>query len=91
MPSTGNAFAYFKADTTTAVTLAALKTTAGITDGHRVAMIVPEGVQARWRSDGTAPTSTVGMPIAVGAAFIFTGDADAFKIIGGDVSIALFR
>lgn len=30
------------------------------------AMIVSEGGGARWRADGTAPTASVGMPLATG-------------------------
>jgi hypothetical protein len=34
----------------------------------RVARIICETQAVRWRDDGAAPTATVGMPLAVGAA-----------------------
>jgi hypothetical protein len=39
-----------------------------------LALIVAEGAPVRWRDDGTAPSATVGMPIAVGVPFQYDGD-----------------
>lgn len=45
-------------------------------------MIVPEAQAVRWRDDGTAPTATVGMPLAVGATLLYDGDLNKIKFIG---------
>lgn len=37
------------------------------------AIVTPETQAVRWRSDGTAPTASVGMPIAVGVSVTFSG------------------
>ena len=39
-----------------------------------LAIIVAETQAVRWRDDGTAPSATVGMPLAVGVSFIYDGD-----------------
>src|SRR5882672_6430716 len=41
----------------------------GIPAGATSALISVEGAAIRYRDDGTAPTTTVGMPIAIGQAF----------------------
>ena len=45
------------------------------------ALIVVEGAPVRWRDDGTAPTSTVGMPIAVGVPLQYDGDLTKIRFI----------
>lgn len=40
--------------------------------GTEVLLITPEAQAIRWRSDGTAPTATVGYPLAVGAELRYT-------------------
>lgn len=37
-----------------------------VPDGATIALIIPEAQAVRWRDDGTAPTATVGQPLAVG-------------------------
>lgn len=44
----------------------------GIPRGCETLLIVPEAQAIRWRSDGTAPTATVGYPLAVGAELRYT-------------------
>lgn len=39
-----------------------------------VAVMVAEAQAVRWRDDGTAPSATVGMPLAVGVTFVYDGD-----------------
>lgn len=41
--------------------------TAGIPSGTQMLLIVPQAQAIRWRDDGTAPSATVGQPLAVGA------------------------
>jgi hypothetical protein len=42
--------------------------------GARIAVIQAEAQAVRWRDDGTDPTAAIGMPLAVGVAFTYTGD-----------------
>jgi hypothetical protein len=41
-----------------------------------------EGSGIRWRDDGTAPTSSVGQPVAAGQALCYGNDAHAVQVIG---------
>lgn len=43
------------------------------------ALITPETQAVRWRDDGTAPTATVGQPLAVGAELRYDGDLNAIR------------
>jgi hypothetical protein len=52
-----------------------------IPTGATMALIVPEGQNVRWRDDGTAPTASVGMPLAVGEAFNYDGDLTRIRFI----------
>ena len=45
------------------------------------ALIIAEGAAVRWRDDGTAPTSTVGMPLAVGVPLQYDGDLTKIRFI----------
>lgn len=45
------------------------------------ALIVAEGAAVRWRDDGVAPTSTVGMPLAVGVPLQYDGDLTKIRFI----------
>lgn len=45
---------------------------AGIPPGTVLLRIIPEAQAIRWRDDGTAPTTTVGQPLAVGAELQYT-------------------
>ncbi len=55
--------------------------TAGIPRGATQALIQCTGAAVRWRDDGTAPTTTTGNSLAVGATMIFTGDLYALRFI----------
>jgi hypothetical protein len=46
---------------------------AGIPSGTELLLIQPQTQAIRWRDDGTAPTATVGYPLAVGAELRYTG------------------
>lgn len=39
-----------------------------------MAVIIAESQAVRWRDDGTAPTATVGMPLAVGVPLNYDGN-----------------
>ncbi len=49
--------------------------------GATMALIVPETQAVRWRDDGTAPTATVGMPLAIGVSLSYDGDLKAVRFI----------
>lgn len=46
-----------------------------------IAIITPETQAVRWRDDGTAPTASVGMPLAVGATLQYDGDLTKIQFI----------
>ena len=46
-----------------------------------IALITPETQGVRWRDDGTAPTSTVGMPLAAGVTLQYDGDLSKIQFI----------
>lgn len=45
------------------------------------ALIIAEGKDVRWRDDGTNPTASVGMPLAVGVPLQYDGDLTGIKFI----------
>lgn len=45
------------------------------------ALIVAEVAAVRWRDDGTAPTASVGMPLAVGVPLQYDGDLSKIRFI----------
>lgn len=47
----------------------------------RYCVLVPETQAIRWRDDGTNPTATVGMPLAVGQYLEYTGRLGALRLI----------
>ena len=47
---------------------------AGIPAGTALLLITPQTQAIRWRDDGTAPSATVGYPLAVGAELRYTGN-----------------
>ena len=49
--------------------------------GARVAIVQAQDQAVRWHGDGTAPTASVGMRLAAGDDFFFTGKLSEFKVI----------
>lgn len=47
----------------------------------RIAVVHAETQNVRWRDDGVAPTSTVGMRLPVGAELNYTGNLAAIRFI----------
>lgn len=45
------------------------------------ALIVAESQAVRWRDDGTSPSASVGMPLAVGIPLQYDGDLTNIKFI----------
>lgn len=70
--------------------------TGGIPAGAKIADIIVEAQAIRYRSDGTAPTTTVGMPLAVGANKTFTlSDLSQIRVIaqtaGAIVNVEFYK
>lgn len=53
----------------------------GLCGQPTLAVIEAEGQAVRWRDDGTAPTSTVGIPLAVGVPLNYDGDLKNIQFI----------
>ncbi len=53
------------------------------------ALIVAEGAPVRWRDDNTAPTASIGMPLAVGVPFQYDGDLTKIRFIEQSASAKL--
>ena len=57
----------------------------------RIAVIQVLSQNVRWRDDGNAPTSSVGMQLAVGNDILYTGDLDTIRFIeesaGAEINI----
>jgi hypothetical protein len=47
-----------------------------------VVLLQAEGDNVRWRDDGTAPTTSVGMRLLVGADVLYNGDIRSIRVIG---------
>lgn len=52
-------------------------------------LIVAETQGVRWRDDGTAPTATIGMPLAVGVPFNYDGPIQNLRFIQQTASAVL--
>lgn len=56
--------------------------TAGIPPGTQLLIIQPQTQAIRWRDDGTAPSATVGQPLAVAAELRYdAGSMPALRVI----------
>lgn len=53
-----------------------------IPQGANSALIYIEAQGVRWRDDNTAPTSSVGMPVAAGQDFLYIGNIPQLQFIG---------
>lgn len=63
--------------------------------GSVIAEICDEGDEARYRDDGTNPTTTVGMPVPAGTCFQYAGLLTAIKFIdtssGAIVDVSYYK
>lgn len=57
--------------------------------GATLALIICQTQAVRWRDDKTAPTGTVGMPLAVGTLLEYDGDLKNIQFIEQAASAAL--
>jgi hypothetical protein len=53
------------------------------------ALITPDTNGVRWRDDGTAPTASIGMPLAAGVTLQYDGDLSKIKFIESTASAVL--
>lgn len=78
----------------TGLTVPSIDPTTGLTVKANFALITPETQAVRWRDDGTAPTSSVGMPLAAGVTLQYDGDLSKIKFIeqtsGAKVNISYY-
>lgn len=52
-------------------------------------IITPQTQAVRWRDDGTAPTASIGYPLAVGSELKYDGDLNAIRFIEQVASAAI--
>lgn len=63
--------------------ITSLGTAANLTPpaGATAALITVETAGVRWRDDGTAPTTSIGMPLSAGQSFTYYGSLSAIQFI----------
>lgn len=71
------------------LTVPSIDPSTGLTVKANFALITPETQGVRWRDDGTAPTASVGMPLAAGVTLQYDGDLSKIKFIGQTASAKL--
>jgi hypothetical protein len=54
-----------------------------------LAVIIADTQGVRWRDDGTAPTASIGMPLAVGVPLAYDGDLNKIRFIEQNASAVL--
>lgn len=67
----------------------------GIPSGATYAIVTAEAQAVRWRDDAVNPTTSVGMPVAVGAPFFYAGTLSKFRVIsstaGAKLDVSFYR
>lgn len=71
------------------ITSLSASTALTVPTGATMALITPESQAVRWRDDGVAPTSSVGMPVAVGESLNYDGDLSRIRFIQQAASATL--
>jgi len=71
------------------ITSLSASTALTVPSGATLALIVPETQAVRWRDDGTAPSATVGMPLAVGVPLMYDGNLQNIKFFEQTASAKL--
>jgi len=74
--------------TSTALTVPAVDVN-GTACRPTVAVIIPQTQTVRWRDDGTAPTASIGMPLAAGVTLQYDGDLTQIRFIQQSASAVL--
>lgn len=52
-----------------------------VPSGATLAVVIPESQAVRWRDDGTNPTGSVGMPLAIATTLSYDGDLSRIRFI----------
>lgn len=78
-PANAVPLGYCQLSVTTAVLVSTCS--GGIPAGSTFASIVTETAAIRWRDDGTAPTTTVGNPLAVAAVLTYGGLLASLQVV----------
>ena len=77
-----------------ALTVPSVDPVTGLNVTPTIALITPETNGVRWRDDGTAPTASVGMPLAAGVTLQYDGDLTKIRFInvvaGGKVNVSYY-
>ena len=84
-------FAAASIDASTLLSTITVNGVVGIPAGTSLIRIAPEGQAIRWRDDGTAPTTAIGHPLAVGAELIYTARGAASLRVIGQVANAILN
>ena len=63
------------------ITSLSASTALTVPTGATLAVIIPESQAVRWRDDGTAPTGSVGMPLAIATTLSYDGDLSRIRFI----------
>lgn len=63
------------------ITSLATATNLTVPSGATIAVIAVEGAAVRYRDDGTSPTASIGMPLAIGAELIYQSALSAIQFI----------
>lgn len=71
------------------ITSLSASTALTVPTGATMALIIAETQDVRWRDDGTAPTASVGMPLATGVSLSYDGDLRAIRFIQQTASATL--
>lgn len=81
--------------TTVSASIGPASCSGGVPVGATRIVVTIEAQAVRYRDDGTAPTSTVGMPLAVGATITYTGTLTKIAFIestgGAILNISFYR
>jgi hypothetical protein len=63
------------------ITSLSTSTALTVPSGATMAVIVPESQSVRWRDDGVAPTSAIGMPLTSPITLSYDGDLTRIRFI----------
>lgn len=63
------------------ITSLSASTALTVPTGATLAIVIPESQAVRWRDDGTAPTGSVGMPLAIATMLSYDGDLSRIRFI----------
>jgi len=71
------------------ITSLSASTALTVPSGATRALVIPQTQNVRWRDDGTAPTASIGMPLAAGTILSYDGDLSRIRFIETTASAAI--